>query len=154
MRSRPGKTVERALKHTEEMWKFTGVADGADGQLCSVDASQVSETASRTKSRANHDLTAKALQAVQRAPCPHDYRWHSRKNATQMLAMIVRVTPGIGAVTPSHLLDRISPISSPENSRFLCVFTASPRRFQRAQNRNPGPRNSVKGAQTPFRRPS
>ena len=42
----------------------------------------------------------------------------------------------------------------PENSRFLRVFTASPRRFQRAQNRNPGPRNSVKGAQTPFRRPS
>ena len=43
---------------------------------------------------------------------------------------------------------------SPENSRFLCVFTVSPRRFQQAQNRNPGPRNSVKGAQTPFCRPS
>ena len=38
----------------------------------------------------------------------------------------------------------------PENSRFLRVFTAWPRRFQRAQSRNPGPTNSVKGAQTPF----
>ena len=38
----------------------------------------------------------------------------------------------------------------PVFSRFLRVFTVSPRRFQRAQNRNPGPRNSVMGAQTPF----
>jgi len=38
--------------------------------------------------------------------------------------------------------------------RFLRVFTVSTRRFQRAQNRNPGPRDSGKGAQTPFRRPS
>ena len=38
----------------------------------------------------------------------------------------------------------------PVFSRFLRVFTVSTRRFQRAQNRNPGPRNSVKGAQTPF----
>ena len=30
----------------------------------------------------------------------------------------------------------------PVFSRFLCVFTASPRRFQRAPSRNPGPRNS------------
>ena len=42
----------------------------------------------------------------------------------------------------------------PVFSRFLRVFTVSPRRFQRAPSRNPGPRNSVKGAQTPFRRPS
>eukprot|EP01045_Picozoa_sp_COSAG04_P006874 COSAG04_NODE_346_length_16127_cov_10.497442_15_plen_145_part_00 len=55
--------------------------------------------------------------------------------------------------TPLHVLDRISPIFSPF-SRFLRVFTVSTRRFQRAQNRNPGPRNRVKGAQTPFRRPS
>ena len=42
----------------------------------------------------------------------------------------------------------------PENSRLLRVFTVSPRRFQRAQNRNPGPRDSGRGTQTPFRRPS
>ena len=33
----------------------------------------------------------------------------------------------------------------PENSRFLRVFTVSPRRFQRAASRNPGPRNSRQG---------
>ena len=38
--------------------------------------------------------------------------------------------------------------------RFLRVFTVSPRRFQRATSRNPGPRDSGKGAQTPFLRPS
>ena len=42
----------------------------------------------------------------------------------------------------------------PVFSRFLRVFTVSTRRFQRAQNRNPGPRDSVKGAQTPFCWPS
>ena len=47
--------------------------------------------------------------------------------------------------TPSHLLDHISPISSPFVSRFLRVFTASPRRFQRATSQNPGPRNSRHG---------
>ena len=52
--------------------------------------------------------------------------------------------------TPLHVLGRISPIFPPVFSRFLRVVTVSPRRFQRAQNRNPGPRNSVKGAQTPF----
>ncbi len=52
--------------------------------------------------------------------------------------------------TESHLLDRISPIFSPFFPRFLRVFTVSPRRFQRAASRNPGPRNSGKGAQTPF----
>ena len=60
-------------------------------------------------------------------------------------ASVVQVIP-----TPLHVLDRISPIVSPVFSRFLCVFTVSPRRFQRAQNRNPGPSNSV-NAQTPFR---
>ena len=38
--------------------------------------------------------------------------------------------------------------------RFLRVFTVSARRFQRAASRNPGPRGSGKGAQTPFLRPS
>ena len=38
----------------------------------------------------------------------------------------------------------------PVFSRFLRVFTVSPRRFQRAASRNPGPRNSGKGARTPF----
>ena len=38
--------------------------------------------------------------------------------------------------------------------RFLRIFTVSTRRFQQAASRSPGPRNSVKGAQTPFRRPS
>ena len=33
----------------------------------------------------------------------------------------------------------------PVFSRFLCVFTASPRRFQRAASRNPGTRNSRHG---------
>ena len=56
--------------------------------------------------------------------------------------------------TPSHVLGRISPIFPPFFPRFLRVFTVSTRRFQRAQNRNPGPRDSVKGAQTPFCRPS
>ena len=45
--------------------------------------------------------------------------------------------------TPSHFLDRISPIFPPFFfPRFLRVFTVSPRRFQRAPSRNPGPRNS------------
>ena len=35
----------------------------------------------------------------------------------------------------------------PVFSRFLCVFTAWPRRFQRAPSRNPGPRNSRHGDQ-------
>ena len=48
--------------------------------------------------------------------------------------------------TPLHVLGRISPIFSPFFPVFLRVFTVSTRRFQRAQNRNPGPRNSVKGA--------
>ena len=52
--------------------------------------------------------------------------------------------------TPLHVLGRISPIFPPFFPRFLRVFTVSTRRFQRAQNRNPGPRDSVKGAQTPF----
>ena len=43
---------------------------------------------------------------------------------------------------------------SPVSPRFLRVFTVSPRRFQRAPSRSPGPRDSGKGAQTPFRRPS
>ena len=38
--------------------------------------------------------------------------------------------------------------------RFLRVFTVSSRRFQRATSRNPGPRDSGKGAQTPFQRTS
>ena len=41
----------------------------------------------------------------------------------------------------------------PVFSRFLRVFTVSTRRFQRAPSRNPGPRDSGKGAQTPFCRP-
>ena len=36
---------------------------------------------------------------------------------------------------------------SPVFSRFLCVFTAWPRRFHRAPSRNPGPRNSWQGDQ-------
>ena len=36
----------------------------------------------------------------------------------------------------------------PENSRFLRIFTASPRRFQRAPSRNPGPRNGGRRAKT------
>ena len=40
----------------------------------------------------------------------------------------------------------------PENSRFLRVFTAWPRRFQRAASRNPGPRNSRQEGQE-FRTP-
>ena len=43
---------------------------------------------------------------------------------------------------------------SPVFSRFLRVFTVSTRRLQRAPNRIPGPRDSDKGAQTPFWRPS
>ena len=43
---------------------------------------------------------------------------------------------------------------SPVFSRFLRVFTVSPRRFQRTTSRNPGPRDSGKGAQTPFQRTS
>ena len=39
---------------------------------------------------------------------------------------------------------------SPFFPRFLRVFTASARRFQRAASRSPGPRDSGKGAQTPF----
>ena len=39
----------------------------------------------------------------------------------------------------------------PVFSRFLRVFTVSPRRFQRAQNRNPGPRNSRQEGRTPKR---
>ena len=35
----------------------------------------------------------------------------------------------------------------PVFSRFLCVFTAWPRRFHRAPSRNPGPRNSWQGDQ-------
>ena len=35
----------------------------------------------------------------------------------------------------------------PVFSRFLCVFTAWPRRFHRAPSRNPGPRNSRQGGQ-------
>ena len=55
--------------------------------------------------------------------------------------------------TPLHVLGRISPISPPFFS-FLRVFTVSTRRFQRAPSRNPGPRDSGNGAQTPFCRPS
>ena len=56
--------------------------------------------------------------------------------------------------TPSHVLDRISPIFSPCFLVFLRVFTASTRRFQRAPSRSPWPRDSGKGAQTPFWRSS
>ena len=42
----------------------------------------------------------------------------------------------------------------PVSPRFLRVFTVSTRRFQRAPSRSPGPRDSGKGAQTPFCRPS
>ena len=56
--------------------------------------------------------------------------------------------------TPAHFLDRISPIPPPFSPAFLCVFTVSPRRFQRAASRNPAPRNSGKGVQTPFLRAS
>jgi len=63
----------------------------------------------------------------------------------QMLA-----PPLAGDPDSSRLLDRISPIPPPVFSRFLRVFTVSPRRFQRAASRNPGPRNSGQGARTPF----
>jgi len=56
--------------------------------------------------------------------------------------------------TPSHVLDRISPIFCPVFSRFLRVFTASPRRFQRAASRNPGPRNGGTSTKTRELRPS
>ena len=39
-------------------------------------------------------------------------------------------------------------------SRFLRVFTALPRRFQRAPSRNPGPRNGGKGTKSGDLRPS
>ncbi len=55
--------------------------------------------------------------------------------------------------TPSHLLGRISPIFTPFFPVF-CAFSPSRRGGSNEPNRNPGPRNSVKGAQTPFRRPS
>ena len=42
----------------------------------------------------------------------------------------------------------------PVFSHFLRVFTVLTRRFQRAASRNPGPRDSGKGAQTPFQRTS
>ena len=42
----------------------------------------------------------------------------------------------------------------PVFSRFLRVFTAWPRRFQRAPSRNPGPRNSGKGTKSGELRPS
>ena len=42
----------------------------------------------------------------------------------------------------------------PVFSCFLRVFTVSARRFQRAPRRNPGLRDSAKGGQTPFCRPS
>eukprot|EP01045_Picozoa_sp_COSAG04_P002501 COSAG04_NODE_91_length_26852_cov_8.609315_27_plen_87_part_00 len=32
------------------------------------------------------------LRAEQPVTCPHDYRWHSRKNANQMPAMSVQIT--------------------------------------------------------------
>ena len=38
----------------------------------------------------------------------------------------------------------------PEKSRFLRVFTAWPRRFQRAASRNPGPRNGGKSTKRRF----
>jgi len=65
--------------------------------------------------------------------------------ASELRWLLEQVIP-----TPLHVLGRISPIFSPVFPRFLRVFTVSTRRFQRAQNRNPGPRNSVKRAQTPF----
>ena len=43
---------------------------------------------------------------------------------------------------------------SPVFSRLLRVFTASPTRFQRDASWSPGPRDTGKGAQTPFLRPS
>eukprot|EP01045_Picozoa_sp_COSAG04_P000640 COSAG04_NODE_16_length_40397_cov_59.653677_19_plen_233_part_00 len=44
--------------------------------------------------------------------------------------------------TPLYVLGRISPRNFSVFSRFLRVFTVSPRRFQRAASRSPGPRNS------------
>ena len=42
--------------------------------------------------------------------------------------------------TPSHVLDRISPICFPVSPRVLRVFAVSPRRFQLSPSRNPGPK--------------
>ena len=51
--------------------------------------------------------------------------------------------------TPSHVFGRISPIFPPFFP-VVCAFSPSRQPFQRAPSRNPGPRNSVKGARTPF----
>ena len=76
-----------------------------------------------------------------------------RLTAQQALATPWIAGEGLGRTGDPDSFTRFRPYLAhfpPVFPRFLRVFPVSPRRFQRAQNRNPGPRNSVKGAQTPF----
>ena len=94
------------------------------------------------------------IKQLRNYPCVLDYTmaneqpWNGTSGvgiANRMYATAKSLDPQV-IPTPLHVLGRISPVFS----RFWRVFTVSPRRFQRAQTWNPGPRNSVKGAQTPF----
>ena len=45
-----------------------------------------------TSQRQTESDSISVITPTEKNACPHDYRWHSRKNATQMPAMIVRLT--------------------------------------------------------------